>query len=95
MIPASAKNKVPQDERVHCSELECAGGRPPPYLGSLLLGYYDDAGRLDYAGRADSGIADAELERLYRRLQPFAVKKTPLGRAAAAHEPFRIAARIV
>src|SRR5947207_560441 len=49
-----------------------------PYLGSLLLGYYDDAGKLIYAGRAGSGISDAELERLWRRLQPLAIKKMPL-----------------
>jgi DNA ligase D-like protein (predicted ligase) len=49
-----------------------------PYLGSLLLAYYDDGGRLHYAGRAGSGISDAELERLWRRLQPLAIKKMPL-----------------
>ena len=49
-----------------------------PYLGSLLLAYYDDAGKLIYAGRAGSGISDAELERLWHRLQPLAVKKMPL-----------------
>ncbi len=49
-----------------------------PYLGSLLLGYYDDAGRLLYAGRAGSGIIGAELERLLHRLQPLAIKKMPL-----------------
>jgi DNA ligase D-like protein (predicted ligase) len=49
-----------------------------PYLGSLLLGYYEDAGKLIYAGRAGSGISDAELERLWRRLQPLAIKKMPL-----------------
>jgi len=49
-----------------------------PYLGSLLLGYYDDTGKLIYAGRAGSGISDAELERLWHRLQPLAIKKMPL-----------------
>jgi len=49
-----------------------------PYLGSLLLAYYDDTGKLFYAGRAGSGISDAELERLWRRLQPLAIKKMPL-----------------
>jgi ATP-dependent DNA ligase len=34
-----------------------------PYLGALLLAYYEDAGKLVYAGRAGAGIADAELER--------------------------------
>jgi ATP-dependent DNA ligase len=49
-----------------------------PYLGALLLAYYDDAGRLIYAGRAGTGIADSELERLWRRLQPLATDKMPL-----------------
>jgi DNA ligase D-like protein (predicted ligase) len=49
-----------------------------PYLGALLLGYYDPAGRLVYAGRVGTGINDAELERLWRRLQPLAITKMPL-----------------
>jgi bifunctional non-homologous end joining protein LigD len=35
-----------------------------PYLGALLLAYYDPDGRLVYAGRAGTGIKRAELERL-------------------------------
>jgi hypothetical protein len=35
-----------------------------PLLGALLLAYYDPDGRLIYAGRAGSGINDAELARL-------------------------------
>jgi ATP-dependent DNA ligase len=49
-----------------------------PFLGALLLGYYDPDGRLTYAGRAGTGINQAELERLWRRLQPLAVSKMPL-----------------
>jgi DNA ligase D-like protein (predicted ligase) len=47
-------------------------------LGSLLLGYYTPDGKLVYAGRVGSGISDAELERLWRRLQPLAIKTMPL-----------------
>jgi bifunctional non-homologous end joining protein LigD len=43
-----------------------------PWLGALLLAYYDPGGRLTYAGRAGTGIDHAELERLWRRLQPLA-----------------------
>ena len=43
-----------------------------PWLGALLLAYYDPNGRLVYAGRAGTGIGHAELERLWRRLQPLA-----------------------
>jgi ATP-dependent DNA ligase len=34
-----------------------------PWLGALLLGYYDPDGRLVYGGRAGTGIDHAELER--------------------------------
>jgi DNA ligase D-like protein (predicted ligase) len=49
-----------------------------PHLGALLLGYYDPNGRLIYAGRAGTGIDNAELERLWRRLQPLATGTMPL-----------------
>ena len=49
-----------------------------PWLGALLLAYYDPDGSLVYAGRAGTGIKQAELERLWRRLQPLAVDKMPL-----------------
>ena len=49
-----------------------------PRLGALLLAYYDPDGRLVYAGRAGTGINTAELERLWRRLQPLATDKMPL-----------------
>ena len=49
-----------------------------PFLGALLLGDYDPDGRLTYAGRVGTGINQAELERLWRRLQPLAVSKMPL-----------------
>jgi ATP-dependent DNA ligase len=48
------------------------------HLGALLLGYYDPGGRLTYAGRVGTGINQAELERLWRRLQPLSVSKMPL-----------------
>ena len=46
-----------------------------PWLGALLLAYYDPDDRLVYAGRAGTGIDYAELERLWRRLQPLAISK--------------------
>ena len=49
-----------------------------PYLGALLLAYYDPEGRLVYAGRAGTGINQAELLRLSRRLQPLATDEMPL-----------------
>jgi ATP dependent DNA ligase C terminal region len=47
-------------------------------LGSLLLGYYTPEGRLIYAGRAGTGLPEAELERLWKRLRPLATEKMPL-----------------
>src|SRR2546423_14014351 len=47
-------------------------------IGSLLLGYYTLEGKLIYAGRAGTGMPEAELERLWQRLQPLAAEKMPL-----------------
>jgi DNA ligase D-like protein (predicted ligase) len=47
-------------------------------IGALLLGYYTPEGKLIYAGRAGTGLPAAELERLWRRLQPLVVEKMPL-----------------
>jgi DNA ligase D-like protein (predicted ligase) len=49
-----------------------------PHLGALLLGYYDPGGRLIYAGRVGTGIDNAGLGRLWRRLQPLATDRMPL-----------------
>jgi DNA ligase D-like protein (predicted ligase) len=49
-----------------------------PWLGALLLAYYDPDGRLIYAGRAGTGIDHAELARLWRRLQPLVISEMPL-----------------
>jgi ATP-dependent DNA ligase len=40
--------------------------------------YYTPDGRLVYAGRVGVGIDNAELERLWRRLQPLATSEMPL-----------------
>ena len=49
-----------------------------PWLGSILLAYYGQDDRLVYAGRAGVGINEAELGRLWRRLQPLATPDMPL-----------------
>src|SRR6202023_2973549 len=49
-----------------------------PWLGARLLAYFDPRGRLVYAGRVGSGINQAELTRLWHRLQPLAVSQMPL-----------------
>src|ERR1700730_14902430 len=52
-----------------------------PWLGALLLAYYDPDGRLVYAGRVGTGIDHEELGRLWRRLQPLATAQMPLDKA--------------
>ena len=67
---------------LHREEFVVIGWTDPegarPFLGALLLGYYDPHGRLVFAGRVGSGISQTELERLWRRLQPLATDKMPL-----------------
>jgi bifunctional non-homologous end joining protein LigD len=67
---------------LHREEFVVLGWTDPegarPFLGALLLGYYDPNGRLVYAGRVGSGINTAELERLWKRLQPLGTDKMPL-----------------
>jgi bifunctional non-homologous end joining protein LigD len=65
-----------RDEFVVVGWTEPEGSRP--WIGSLLLAYYDPEGRLVYAGRAGTGMNDAELERLWRRFQPLATPLMPL-----------------
>src|SRR6266851_467608 len=73
---------------LHREEFVVVGWTDPegsrPWLGALLLAYYDPNGRLVYAGRAGAGIKQAELERLWRRLQPLAIDTVPLSGLAVA-----------
>ena len=52
------------------------GGRREGF-GSLLLGYYDAAGRLHYAGAVGTGFDDQDLRDLRRRLDRLARPKPP------------------
>jgi DNA ligase D-like protein (predicted ligase) len=49
-----------------------------PFLGALLLGYYDPDGRLVYAGRVGSGMRADQLDDLLRRLQLLRTERMPL-----------------
>ena len=40
-----------------------------PFFGALLLGVYDDSGRLQYIGHSGAGFTDAELGRVWKRLR--------------------------
>jgi bifunctional non-homologous end joining protein LigD len=59
-----------------------------PFFGALLLGVYDSHGRLQYIGHTGAGFNDAELGRVWKKLQslktkacPFAVTPRTNGRA--------------
>jgi bifunctional non-homologous end joining protein LigD len=47
-------------------------------LGALLLGYYDDAGKLQYAARCGSGFSDKEAVGLLPKLRPLEISKMPI-----------------
>ena len=67
---------------LHREEFVVIGWTDPegarPFLGALLLGYYDPDDRLVFAGRVGSGINQAELQRLSQKLQPLATDTMPL-----------------
>jgi DNA ligase D-like protein (predicted ligase) len=67
---------------LHREEFVVVGWTDPegsrPWLGALLLAYYDPDGRLVYAGRAGTGIKRVELERLWQRFQPLSISRMPL-----------------
>jgi ATP-dependent DNA ligase len=49
-----------------------------PFLGALLLGYFDNDGRLLYAGRVGTGMSQKTLALLHRRLKPLVIRAMPL-----------------
>ena len=67
---------------LHREEFVVVGWTDPegsrPYLGALLLAYYDPDDKLTYAGRVGTGINTSELDRLRRRLEPLTNSKMPL-----------------
>src|SRR5919106_2000283 len=48
-----------------------------PFFGALLLGMYDDQGRLQYIGHSGAGFSDAELGRMWNRLHALKTKTCP------------------
>lgn len=52
-------------------------GKRAGTIGALLLGYYDAAGQLRYAGKVGTGFSDATLADLFRRLEPLATATPP------------------
>ncbi|MFJ8819163.1 non-homologous end-joining DNA ligase [Amycolatopsis thermoflava] len=52
-------------------------GRRTGTLGALLLGVYDDRGRLLYAGHVGTGFTDRALDEMRDRLAPFTRASSP------------------
>ncbi len=52
------------------------GNTGGPGLGALLLGYYDDAGKLVYAGRSGTGFTQKFARELRQRLEAIRIAKT-------------------
>jgi bifunctional non-homologous end joining protein LigD len=52
-------------------------GRRSKGLGSILLGYFDEDGELQYAGKVGTGFTDRDLAELMERLGPVARKTNP------------------
>jgi len=63
-----------------------------PWLGALLLAYYDPDGRLVYAGRAGTGIDYAELEEPVAPSSATGYIQYATRHAAAARQPVWLAA---
>jgi bifunctional non-homologous end joining protein LigD len=64
-----------QDEFVVGGWTEPKGARV--YFGSLILGRYDESGNLVHVGDVGTGFNGAELERLWKLLQPSETKQSP------------------
>jgi bifunctional non-homologous end joining protein LigD len=64
-----------EDEFVVGGWTEPKGARA--YFGSLILGAYDEAGRLVHAGDCGTGFSGAELERLWKLLKPLETSECP------------------
>jgi bifunctional non-homologous end joining protein LigD len=52
-------------------------GRRRNRVGAILLGAYDEAGELHYAGKVGTGFSERDLDDLLERLRPLARKSNP------------------
>lgn len=48
-----------------------------PFFGALLLGLYTEDGRLEYCGHSGGGFTDAELGRIWKKLQAIQTRTCP------------------
>ena len=73
-LPGKARTEIVTNRRAVPPDPE--GSRP--FLGSLLLAYHHDDGRLLYVGRVGTGMSQKTLALLHRRLAPHGVHEMPL-----------------
>ena len=57
-----------------------------PFFGALLLGVHDEAGRLVYIGHTGAGFNDAELGRVWKKLQALKTKACPFATTPRTNE---------
>ena len=57
-----------------------------PFFGALLLGVYTDQGTLQYIGHSGAGFADAELGRVWKKLQSLKTKTCPFAAVPKTNE---------
>jgi len=57
-----------------------------PFFGALLLGVYDDNGRLQYIGHSGAGFTDEELGRVWKRLRAIETKTSPFATMPKTNE---------
>jgi bifunctional non-homologous end joining protein LigD len=84
----------------HRAEFVVGGYTEPrlsrPYLGALLLGYFDEAGKLCYVGRMGGGFDRASLKDMLDRLKPLERRTSPFDAPVKTNEPAHwVAPRVV
>jgi bifunctional non-homologous end joining protein LigD len=57
-----------------------------PFFGALLLGVYTDNGALQYVGHTGAGFSDAELGRVWKKLQALKTKTCPFATQPKTNE---------
>jgi bifunctional non-homologous end joining protein LigD len=57
-----------------------------PFFGALLLGIYDDRGRLEYVGHTGAGFTDAELGRVWKQLRALETKASAFAETPKTNE---------
>ena len=60
--------------------------RTRPYLGAILLGYFDDDGRLDYVGHTGGGFNRESLRDMYEQLRRIEQPESPFTNTPRTNE---------